>query len=100
MPSRRLWLKASGELDLETGGQYSPGDRFIYELSRAGGESVASFEAHWADWDQRGRSVASVGGRVLEGRLTSDDKLFWRQLADVHDEKPIRMEAPEWAQRW
>jgi hypothetical protein len=27
------------------------------------------FEAHWADWDQNERLVATVGGRVLSGKL-------------------------------
>src|SRR5262249_17844294 len=44
-------------------------------------EPVAIFEAHWADWDQRGRLVAAVGGRVLAGKLTRHSGLSWRQLA-------------------
>ena len=44
--------------------------------------------------------VATVGGRVLEGKLTSGGNLVWRQLAAMNEERPARMEAPEWAQRW
>jgi hypothetical protein len=61
---------------------------------------TARFEAHWADWDQNGRLVATVGGRVLAGKLTETNKVRWRQLAAMNQEKPARMEAPGWAQRW
>ncbi|BDC48089.1 hypothetical protein F183_A04050 [Bryobacterales bacterium F-183] len=64
------------------------------------GREVAAFEADWADFDQHGRLVAAAGGRVLEGVIDSADGLRWRQLADLHDEKPEPIETPEWAKRW
>ena len=110
------WRKSAGGLTLERGfvgnqmkvafcwiepdALRARGQRVLYELSREGGKPVALFEAHWADFDQRGRLVATVGGRVLEGTLTKGDKLRWRQLAALHEEKPTRMEAPAWAQSW
>jgi hypothetical protein len=72
----------------------------IYTLYRSDGEPLDTFEAHWADWDRQGRLVATAGGRVVEGKLTRDRKLKWRQLAAMNDERPIRMEAPDWAQHW
>jgi hypothetical protein len=72
----------------------------IYTLYRSDGEPLDTFEAHWADWDRQGRLVATAGGRVLEGKLTRDRKLKWRQLAAMNEERPIRMEAPDWAQHW
>ena len=72
----------------------------IYTLYRSDGEPLDTFEAHWADWDRQGRLVATAGGRVLEGKLTRDRKLKWRQLAAMNEERPIRMEAPGWAQHW
>jgi hypothetical protein len=90
------WRKASGGFTLERDGKhrnakgrmeydtYLPHPsrrRSLYTLNRKDGEPVALFEAHWADWDQEGRLVATVGGRVLEGKFTSDGKLLWRQLA-------------------
>jgi len=71
--------------------------RTIYELRR-GHEHFDLFEAHWADFDQRGRLVATVGGRVFEAKVKT--KIQWRELADFSREKPERMEAPGWAQRW
>ena len=71
-----------------------------YALYRSGEEPVALFQAQWADWDQRGRLVATVGGRVLAGALTKRNKLVWRQLAALNEEQPGRMEAPGWAQHW
>jgi hypothetical protein len=72
-----------------------------YAIYRKNGDLLTLFEAHWADWDQQGRLVVTVGGRVLVGELTKKKrKLRWRQLAAMHEEKPIRMEAPDWAQRW
>ena len=74
--------------------------RIIYYLYRSARGPIAQFESHWADWDHRGRLVAAVGGRILTARLTKDDHLRWRQLVDLHPEKPTRLEAPAWAQRW
>lgn len=61
---------------------------------------LAEFEAHWADFDQRDRLVATVGGRILTGAIDRHRGLQWRELAGFQDEKPERMEAPEWARRW
>jgi hypothetical protein len=61
---------------------------------------LARFEAHWADFDQRGRLVAAAGGRILEGKFDRRHGLRWRQLAAFQDEQPERMEAPEWARHW
>jgi hypothetical protein len=112
--SYAAWRKTSGDLILEretaremdpASGAFYHADRYpsrrrsLYTLRRLDGESAAQFEAHWADWDQRGRLVATVGGRVLAGRLTKN-KLQWRQLASMHEERPTPMEAPAWAQRW
>jgi hypothetical protein len=70
----------------------------IYE--RDENTELARFEAHWADFDQRGRLVAAAGGRILEGQFDRRHGLQWRQLAVFQDEKPERIEAPEWARRW
>jgi hypothetical protein len=74
--------------------------RELYSLYRANGEPILQFEAQWADWDQRGRLVAAVGGRILAGTLEEDKTLVWRQLAAMHEEQPAQMETPAWAQRW
>jgi hypothetical protein len=71
-----------------------------YMLYAANGEPAALFDAHWADWDQQGRLVATIGGRVLAGRLTNGNSLQWRQLADFQEERPESLETPAWAQRW
>jgi hypothetical protein len=44
--------------------------------------------------------VATIGGRVLAGKLTKTNKLQWRQLAAMQDERPESVEAPTWAQCW
>jgi len=74
--------------------------RTQFTIYRSHDEPLALFEAHWADWDQGGRLVAMVGGRVLAGKLTAKNKLVWRQIASMQEEKPARIEAPSWAQRW
>ncbi len=96
--------KPSGKLIL---GRQQPKNHYYlsrtptpYTLYCEDGETVALFDAHWADWDQQGRLVATVGGRVAAGKLTRDKRLVWRQLADLHEEQPARLEAPDWAQRW
>jgi hypothetical protein len=108
-PQCGAWRKTSGRLTLQrdterAGGpqyEYYPSRRrSLYTLYGKDDEPVALFEAHWADWDQQGRLVATVGGRVFEGKLTKDRKLRWRQLAAMNEEQPSRMEAPKWAQRW
>ena len=114
-PRYAAWRKTSGGLTLERAAarRASAGEMDYEEClprpSRRGsvcklygpdGEPTALFEANWADWDQQGRLVATVGGRVFEGKLTKDRKLLWRQLAAMNEEVPIRMEAPGWAQHW
>jgi hypothetical protein len=96
--------KTSGDLML---GRGVPSDYFRlsrrrtpYTLYRPDGKPATLFEAHWADWDQRGRLVATVGGRVFAGKLTRSNKLLWRQLISTHEDRPTRLEAPDWAQRW
>jgi hypothetical protein len=61
---------------------------------------LAVFEAHWADFDQRGRIVAAAGGRILEGKIDRHHSLRWRQLAAFQDEQQERVKAPEWAAHW
>jgi hypothetical protein len=96
--------KTSGSLILgrkvEMGDAYPSRRRSLYTLYRSHDEPVALFEAHWADWDQGGRLVATAGGRVLAGKLTAKNKLVWRRIASMEEEKPTRIEAPSWAQRW
>jgi hypothetical protein len=94
--------KRSGDLILsrDLAGDCPSRTPTLYTLSAASGQLLALFEAHWADWDQRGRLVAAAGGRVLAGRLTRKRELVWRQLISTHEDRPSRMEAPEWARRW
>jgi hypothetical protein len=114
-PQFAAWKKTCGGLTLEREAkrgsawgvtiyeEYLPQPsrrRSLYTLYGSDGEPIDLFEAHWADWDRQGRLVATVGGRVLAGKLTRDRKLKWRQLAAMNEERPIRMEAPDWAQHW
>jgi hypothetical protein len=95
------WKKTCGDLTIETQRRFRGGsDPSIYTLYRNKEEPLGTFEAQWADWDQQGRLVATAGGRVLEGKLTKDRGLLWRQLIAMNEEKPTPMETPEWAQRW
>lgn len=82
---------------------FSPSrSRKTYALHPSSGsqDPIASFEAHWADLDQNGRLVATVGGRVLAGQLGKRNELRWRELANLSNDKPSRMEAPDWARHW
>lgn len=105
---RRLaaWRKTVGNLSL-TRGEDRVKDRFpsrypsLYSISKGDlSAELAMFEAHWADFDQRGRLVAVAGGRILEGKIDRHHGLRWRQLAAFQDEQPARVKAPAWALRW
>ncbi len=102
-PTRRYFAyrKPSGNLTLEreVNGRHPSGRLSTYAVCRSG-ELIALFDAHWADWDQQGRLVAAVGGRILGGKLTKKHGLRWRQLAAMNEEQPVPMEAPEWARHW
>ena len=76
--------------------------RNTYTIFPASGpqDPIASFDAYWADLDQSGRLVATAGGRVLAGTITDRNQLLWSELANLSDEKPITMEAPDWAKHW
>jgi hypothetical protein len=105
-PRPAAWRKAVGNLCLDratdSGEDLFPSRRrsryTIY--NRDENTELARFEAHWADFDQRGRMVAAAGGRILEGKFDRRHGLRWRQLAAFQNEKPERMEAPEWARHW
>ena len=105
-PHLAAWRKTVGRLCLERA--MDPGEdlfpsrwRSRYTVyKRDERTNLAAFEAHWADFDQRGRLVAAAGGSILEGEVHRHHGLRWRQLAAFQDEKPQRMEAPEWARRW
>ena len=71
-----------------------------YSLHSTDDHLIAKFRAHWADFDQQGRLVATVSRRVLAGEVTENHKVQWRQLAAMHEEQPTQMEAPKWAQAW
>ena len=95
------WKKICGDLAIETPRGFRGGRTpSPYMLYRNDGELLSTFEAHWADWDQQGRLVATAGGRVLEGRLMKDRRLSWRQLTAMNEEKPTPMETAKWAQQW
>ncbi len=63
-------------------------------------EPITTFEAHWAGWDQRGRLVATVGGRVFAATRISSSTIKWRELMSASDQKPEPIATPGWAQRW
>ena len=71
-----------------------------YSLHSTDDQLNAKFRAHWADFDQQGRLVATVSGHVLADEVTENHKLQWRQLAAMEEEHPTQMEAPKWAQAW
>lgn len=112
-PSYKTWRKRRGELlltcDATQGimrggvsyGDYASGSarlRTTYLLSR-GQETLGAFEAHWADWDQQGRLVATAGGRVLAAELKGN-RLEWRELTALQEDRPSQVVAPDWAQHW
>jgi len=73
----------------------------LYMISKGDdGTELAVFEAHWADFDQRGRIVAAAGGRIQEGKLDRHHGLRWRQLAAFQDEQPELVKTPISAARW
>jgi hypothetical protein len=105
-PLLSAWRKTAGNLCLERaldrGEELFPSRRrsrfTLYKPDES--TELARFEAHWADFDQRGRLVAAAGGRILVGKFDRRNGLRWRQLAAFQDQKPERLEAPEWARHW
>jgi hypothetical protein len=95
-----LQKKTSGGLSIETARDVPDGHPSTYTLYQDEGKPLATFKANWADWDRQGRLVATIGGRVLGGKLSRGQGLVWRQLAAMNEEKPAAMETAEWAQRW
>jgi hypothetical protein len=100
-PSRDYlpWSKSIGSLVLKRGGAFPFRSPQQFLLCGPKADSVESFKAHWADFDQQGRLVATVGGRILAGEVVRR-RLGWRQLAALQDETPVPVAAPAWAQHW
>lgn len=105
-PLLSSWRRTEGNLCLDRkvnrGEDRFPSQRpsryTIYKLDAQ--TELARFEAHWADFDQRGRLIAAVGGRILVGKIDRHHGLRWRQHAAFQDEKPEQVRAPVWAQHW
>jgi hypothetical protein len=88
-------------LEQRAGGSDCPPRRpHAFSLYRAGGEPIVNFEAHWADFDANGRLLATIGGRILWGEAGRKSKFGWYEVASLHEEQPVRLVAPDWAQHW
>lgn len=86
-----LWL----EREVERGEDAFPSMRLArYRL----GET--EFAAHRADFDPRGRLVATAGGKKLAGEVGNYARVQWKLLAGFGEDRPERLEASDWAQRW
>ena len=105
-PLLSAWRKATGNLCLERAvgrgeDPFPSRRRSCFTIYNQDAQTeLARFEAHWADFDQHGRLVAAVGGRILEGKIDRHHGLRWRQLAEFQNESPEQVRSPEWAQRW
>jgi len=99
---RKEVRKISGDLQLARYAplRYAPSrEPTLYTLYRRDGTALSCFEAHWADWDRRGRLVATVGGHVFAASVSGPD-LLWTELAATTDDRPSSLECPAWAQHW
>src|SRR6266853_1659870 len=82
------WRKKSEDLTLEREVNYPPSrSRSLYAVYRPDREPPTLFEATWADWDQQGRLVAAVGGRIMEGKLTKSRGIRWRQPSAMKEKQ-------------
>lgn len=105
-PLLKAWRKAEGryclERQLPRGEDVFPSRvRAHYVIYKGDGETeLASFRAHWADFDQSGRLVATKDGRILAADIHRHHGLRWIELADFSAEKPVTFAAPDWAQHW
>ena len=72
-----------------------------YRLYRSSDEPLASFVAHWADFDSEGGLVTAVGGRVFRGNLSRKrGPLRWSETASLASEQFAPLTPPGWAQAW
>jgi hypothetical protein len=55
--------------------------------------------AQWADWDQQGRFVYSLNGKLFVGEV-HDGVLESRELADFNNAMPDPQPSPDWAKTW
>ncbi len=102
------WTKTVGAMNLVRAASH--GDRYSiypgrkggrYTLQRASGEPIASFQAHWADFDFDGRLVACSGGHLCSAHIgVGSTPLIWSELASLAAERFSHLVAPEWAKRW
>lgn len=71
----------------------------VYDLEIDGNSLREEQLSHatWADFDQRGRLVVAIGGRILAA--DEGDRKF-RELADFNDCVPAPFESPAWAREW
>jgi hypothetical protein len=55
--------------------------------------------AQWADWDQQGRFVYALNGKLFAGEVR-DGVLESRELADFNSATPDPQPSPDWARTW
>lgn len=80
--------------------QYAPSRApVLYTVYNSDGTAMSCFEAHWADWDRRGRLLATAGGHVFSGEM-SRTELLWDELAAMTDDRPSPLESPAWSRTW
>lgn len=63
---------------------------------------MASFRAHWADFDgNTGHFLAAAGGRLFRGRMArKSGPMVWSEAASLAAEQFAPMPAPDWARSW
>lgn len=78
---------ASGSHATSTAGTSTPARHLV---------APGTVTANWADWDYMGQLLAAGGGRLLRYDLLAADAVP-RVVADLNDQTPTALVAPEWA---
>lgn len=88
------------ELLVRTTSSVRHNDVSRYKIQWPDGEALRIPDATWADWDQRGRLVYAVGGRLFASTIDESRAIHPSLLADFTANKFEQVEAPDWARTW
>ena len=69
-------------------------------VDREGGSRTRIERASWADWDQQGRLVFAVDGKLMSALIDKSGSLSHHKLLDLNPSTPAPAPAPEWATKW
>lgn len=67
---------------------------------RSSSQLVKIERASWADWDQHGRLIYAVDGKLMTGTIDDGGNLVESEIVNLNLSEPVSLPTPDWASTW